>query len=88
MGRGFALGLGLGFVAFGAASVGVYVAVRPRLRPWIADALRTGLQSYAARAAQTETDQSHRTIALLLGTNTGSSLVAGIVAETLDRKLP
>lgn len=88
MGRGFALGVALGFVAFGAASAGVYVAARPRLRPWIADALREGLQAYGARAQRESRDDTTRLVGVFLATPTGSEVLAGIVAETLDRKLP
>lgn len=86
--RGFAVGSALGFVAVLAAGAGVYVAARPRLRPWIATALRDGLRAYGARAQRESSDETTRFVAAILATPTGSEVLAGIVAETLDKRLP
>lgn len=85
---GFAVGVALGVVAVVATGAGAYVAARPRLRPWLAAALREGLQSYGARAQVESRDDTTRLVGSVLATPTGSEVIAGVVAETLDRKLP
>lgn len=86
--RGFATGVVAGVVVLLAGAAGAYAAARPRLREWTRKAVREGLIAYGARAQREERNATTRTLASVIGSETGSALVAGVVAEVIDREAP
>lgn len=93
VGAGFAAGALAGFVVVLGAGVGIYVATRSQLRPWIAGAITNGLNGYYQRIRETRerngsVSPEDAAIEIAISSPRLNAHVGGIVAEIIDRKAP